>query len=839
MHRRAVLLETLAEVHLYWRNSTGSPSFHLVLDFFSRYAKSRTFLLSSQWRAAAALKTATVQSSPTHTEVRVEVPQLKVRRGHSVSAEEVRKGMKVVQGMQVLPEATQIPLVDILVLIDTLSSPAISKAYALDYLKHLQTEETSRESVECILHWRHTEHVAQYLAASRSPERALKLLRLVHKIGYELRHRTYEVVVHRLAEGRHWDLVVHAVNLARVHVGRSSARLLNWCTLALSEQGHYTLLDGMLEKFKRDALKSNRRTYHILITAYIRNRDLEKAKFCLQEMEQAGFPVDASTYAAVISVYRSLGPDPVVQKQAIDALPAVEAHVATRILNSIMQFAIDARDINRVVQVMSMFDGESSKSQNIVTAGLDQAFFIGASDHQIPGLPNSLSPNASTIARLMSFMSKQRDLPTVLQIFYQMQAAGIVPDTNVVAALVRAHINVGDEATAVRIVADMCPPTVPRSLLTRVGLVSDEHHFGQALLPQSLLTVHVLNALLKGVIQSYRLRGFGCILRIMRIVGVKPDGHTTKIFIHYLESNEGLRSRDVIRILRKLSAITPSPTLKHLHKILKMALQRDKYIIRGTGGIRNYMAKGGAMISATDATTDPTAGLRFIRTRALISPLIKALTSRGVRNDAAMYALRIRHDGIKGDMASASKVLDDMVSRGIYPNEYHYSALMAGYAMAGNLPAARAVMGDAAASGVAPNVVLYTILLSGYTRLGQTRLALRTFNEMIEAGITPDFPAVDTVVRAFLTKHRYDVAKKMLLNLWTLVAPFPEEGWHSPLESLIEEFRSLAAVGRNRKRKALPKGAGRMVRWKLKKLLRLWRLAAARASPRGDLSSQS
>ncbi|TFK57194.1 hypothetical protein OE88DRAFT_1715923 [Heliocybe sulcata] len=679
------------------------------------------------------------------------------------------------------------------------------------------------------------EKAGQYLAASPFPEKALKLLRIIHKIGYELRPRTYEAVVHQLVKGQRWNLILQVVNLARLHIGRSSIRLLNWRTLALLQLGHYTLLDMTLDAFQRDGLDPNRTTFHLLITGHIRNRDLGKARLYLYKMEQAGIPVDSSTYATVVSVYRSLGPDLAVQTQAMNALPAAEAHIATRILNSLMQFGIDAHDADRVVEVMSMFDQDSWGPQNVAAADGDSMPSIGASDHQTKELPRPLSPNASTAARLISFMSKQRDLPGVLQIFYRMQAAGVVPDARVAAALVRAHVSLGDEATAVRLVADMCPSNVPRSLLIPIGLARDGLPAVPVQLPQSLLTVHVLNALLKGVVKSHRIRGFIYILRIMRIVAIQPDAHTLNILLHYLESTEGVQDTDALRILRSLSGLTPAPTLKLVHKVLKVALRRDSSITRRAGRIRNG-ARRRPMLSATAATTDPTAGIRARRTAALVMPLIKSLVSRGVRNDAAVYALRIRHDAIKGDMDGARSVLRDMVARGIHPNEYHYSALMAGYAMSGDLSVARGVMREAAAAGVAPNVVLYTILIHGHARHGQMGLALRTFDKMVEAGVKPDFTAVDTLVRASLARHQYDTAKKILLNLWTLVAPFPEEAWHRPLESLVEEFRSLPAAGHRVRKKALSKRASRMLRWKLVRLRRQWELTASQPSPQAMLS---
>lgn len=832
--------------HSYWRSPTRSPALHLVLDIPFACIKSRTFLLHSQWRSAAALKVATIQSSSTsvevglaHTGTRREAPQ-GVALGALENGNGRGKGESLVLAKPVTPDYTADPPENWLALIDALASPSVSKEEALERLDRFASEEGRCEYMICLSNRWHTARLALRLAESSQAERSVKLLRVCHKLGMRMKFRTYEDIAHRLANREHWSLIPSVAALARLHSGRSSAVLLNWRARAYIEMRHYVLLGDTLEEFRRHDIKPNRRTFHLLITGHIRNRDLGKARYYLQKMEEAGYVVDASTYAAVVSVYRSLGPDPVVCDQALEALQNVSARAATRILNSLMQFAIDAGDVHGVARVMSLFDQESSGVQSIIGDGGDFVPPIGECDPQTVGTSMSPSPDVSTLHRLISFMSKERDLPSVLQIFYRMQDAGIVPDSSIAAALVRAHLRVGNEATAVQIVADMCPPTVPLGLLVRIGFISGAPYPRRTPVIQSPLTVGVLNALLKGIIGPRGLNGLNCILQIMQIVGIKPDENTIKILLHYLDSTELARPRDIIRILRKLTFMTSSPTLKHVHKVLKGILRREKIRARGQDLLRSSVVTGASTpqrgpsqvsqkLTVSGDVADPTAGLAFPRVpnlRSLMRPVIRSLTSHGVRNDAAMYALRIRSDAVKGNTTRADEVLKEMISRGIHPNEYHFSALMTAYVTAGNLPAAHAVMRNAARSGVTPNAVMYTILLSGYARVRNPTMALHTFEEMIQAGITPDAPAIDTLVTAFLAARDFRSAKRLLLHLWSLVMPLPREQWHDSLKSLVKEFRS-ASLSRQRSWKDLSGQRGKMLRWKMSRVLRRWWHAAA------------
>ena len=177
------------------------------------------------------------------------------------------------------------------------------------------------------------------LSKTPTPYRAMRLIDIANILGTSLKQNAYEGVAHRYAQKREWFLMLSLVAMGLRWTGRSTTRLLNWKARALVETSRFGLLDGVLEQFRNAGLKPNARTFQLLITGHVRNKDLTKARSCIALMEEYGFEVDGSTHALIASTYRQLGPDQGVQRAALDGLRDLDDKQATAALNSLIQLS--------------------------------------------------------------------------------------------------------------------------------------------------------------------------------------------------------------------------------------------------------------------------------------------------------------------------------------------------------------------------------------------------------------------------------------------------------------------------------------------------------------------
>jgi pentatricopeptide repeat protein len=621
--------------------------------------------------------------------------------------------------------------------------------------------------------------------------------------------------------------------LTRQQVGRTNVRLLNWRTRSFFELMDYQSLEGVLEEFAQEGLKANRRTYYLLISGFLRNRDLKRAQEVLKQMEAAGFPIDASTHGLVVSAYRSFGPDHQVQARALESLEGVGGGAATMILNSLIQLRLDAHDLSGALQILSLFDQRKINpvtnrvsGKGTTTPGEGASLHRTESDASTPNLP--IIPDSRTFSIIIRCISN--NLPLTLRVLHQMQMCGIQPDSGVVVALLSAYFQAGDESAAIRFVVEMCARSqvACEPLLILVSSTEQKLDVPHALLDVQP-TVDVFNTLLKGLLTTRGLKGAKCVFRTMNKAGISPDAKTVDHFISHLDRVERARPRTLLRVLRSFLSITLQPTLRHLHIVLNSVLREEKFAFYGSGwnanSIKSFSRSKELHPSLkrirTSPPFDPTAGIKLNRSShsALLRPIIQSMVSRNTRSDRATLAMRIRFEAITKDQGDAKDVFQTLLARGMHPNEYHFAAIMEGYALSGDLKAAEGVLGSVAQARLKPNIVMFTILIVAHARQGHPDQAMRIFQKMVAAGIKPDVPSIDAVASAYFLVGAFAMSRRVLINLWPHIRPFPRELRTAPLKTLAREFRALHG---NENQGTLSKHKRLMLHWKVNELLEIW-----------------
>ncbi|KAH0838393.1 hypothetical protein J3R83DRAFT_6700 [Lanmaoa asiatica] len=681
--------------------------------------------------------------------------------------------------------------------------------------------------------------LAQFLASTSRPSRAHSVMTLAHALGCRFKPNHFETIVYQHSLKQHWSLIPPLVALARDQCGKTTARLLNWKIRAFIECHRFGRLDHVLEEFARDTVQPNRRTFHLLVSGHLRNQDLDSAKRCLQLMEKAGFPVDASTHALIVTAYRSLGLDPQVHARAFEALRHVDVRTSTRMLNSIIQHFLDVGDepsaaehINRMIAPVTS-RRETARQPGGTTTGADGVVssLIDTSPPSSRRTP-AIHPDAATFTILINYLSSRRQFHRVHKVLNRMVEIGVKPDAGVVAALIRTYSLSGRDDMAMSLLAAMLESDADaQSVLALLRAKSISQ------LPINVkgigLTVHVFNAALPRVMEIRGLSGARFIIRIMQSNGIQSNAATVEVFLNYLDRVEHIETCQLTQVLRSMSRKVHGPTIRHLNIVLRNALHREKHRVHGTGwdttaakfsSIRRYTLTFPEDYNILNSENfDPSGSHHHPYDNSSIRSTVLALSRKGVKSDRTTFAMWLKHEGIADPtLGSAKSVFRHMVDKGMHPNRYHFTSLMDGFVRAGDMQTAERVMRSAKAAGFAPDVVMWTVLISGYGRKGEPGLAMRTFRTMVAAGIPPDVPAIDALAHAYFAVGAYSVARNVLLELWPQVKPFPSELKNAPLKQLARIFRQHGDPGAACKESLTPRQQ-RSFNRKLRQALREWK----------------
>ncbi|KAI0002071.1 hypothetical protein BJV77DRAFT_1164910 [Russula vinacea] len=656
---------------------------------------------------------------------------------------------------------------------------------------------------------RQISRLAEQMISTPHPHKALLILLAAHRPGFHLGAEVYERVARRLAKAQKWILIPALAHIQKRQSGRQTARLLDWCIRALIEMSQFASLDHVLEWFKEQDLDPSRRTYHLLLSGHLRNRNIVKAMDVIQRMSEAGLGVDTRTHATVISAYRTLGPDVVVQTRALNALKDADVNTSTRILNALLQFSIDTRDTENVLSLIRHFDfgtfdvSRLSFGVRPLRRGQDATFSNLIRSSSWSHTSHRLLPDIATYTILVNYFASQADLVSVHGLLEQMERSGLSPDSRFIAALIRLYFIIGQPNAAISVVSAVCADVDGfQTGLRNMHLAFDPQE-GSPLphvLPKP--TVEIFNALAAGLLRLYGIDGFQACLRLMQMCEVNPDHHTQTLLESHLIHAEGFTMADIARVSEELSLNDLS--LSRLSQLLASGLRCHFRSAKRSGwnktppGKQNLFPTRSPSHPAQTFTVgkpfDPTAGIHpaITHENAYIRSAIQSSVDRGVFADHGMFALRIRYEAvIKGDLKAANNIFQMMLDRGLYPNEYHYAALMEGYVATGELAAAEDVMNVAERGGIRPNCVMHTILIVGYARKKNPERAMRILRYMVATGVRPDVPAIDAITSVFFAVGAYRLARQTLLSLWPSVAPLPHNFERVSLKMLVFHLRNL------------------------------------------------
>jgi pentatricopeptide repeat protein len=706
-------------------------------------------------------------------------------------------------------------------------------------LSHMQSVPRLDSLLERLRDPKKVRNLAVNLAETSTPFYAMRLIDIASILGTILKQNAYEGVAYQYAQKREWFLVLSLVAMGLRWTGRTTGRLLNWKTRALLETSRFGLLEGVLEQFRSAGLKPTARTFQLLITGHIRNKDLTRARSCIALMEEHGFEVDGSTHALIASAYRQLGPDEEVQRAALDSLRDLYGKQATAGLNSLIQLSLDAQNTSTALHYLSLFDHPQG-----VVAESDPHHYP---PQNVPPSPHAFCPDSTTFTMLIKHVTSENQpdlLEKISSLIWKMKILNVTPDSIVVAAVVRALCTAGDVHSALRIVGQVCQAKAKSGIhverILVLGMVPKVEHLNEDrvafIAQQAKLDVHLFNALIDGVSGWLGINAIRVILRLMHTNKVTPDSATAEAIVSWLNRTERAHPRELIRTLKSLLSSTHRPNASLCNAVIISLIRREQT------WMTNDTATPLPPPPNRRTDTSPTSGPLPILTseevpqklgyRGMTRFLVQSLFTRRVQSNRFTFAQRMKRAAMRGDVSTTKAYLRVMLKRGMHPTAHHYAALMEAHANAGMMDQAEMILHSAIQAGVKPNVQLFTILIAGYGRGRKPGSARRVFEGMVRKGVEPDLPVIHAVASAYYKDGKAGIARSFLIEKWTSVAPvpFPPSLETASFTDLAEAHRRLhekqpiwfKGEAQNKSRN---KSRRMVFRWKMKRVLDAWKKA--------------
>lgn len=636
---------------------------------------------------------------------------------------------------------------------------------------------------------------AEKLAGSTAPYRALRLLKIARAVGTGISRNRYERVVYQLVVKKEWVLVQEVINVALAEE-KPSVRLLDWQALALIETQDFAGLSALINIHVKYEITPRRRTIGQLLRGHLLNHDLERARDVMKQLERVGLGADTSTYKTILSVYHGLGLDDFIVEKANEILADPEESLQSKVtaLNGLIRIHLSNHNLTGALSLIEKFGNMENGDEHA---------------------RDLIKIDTATYTILLSYLARHQSLDLLDRILKRIEVVDLRPDARVASSLIHLYYALGSETPALQVLKDACLPTV-LDLETLKHLGYD----GESDIPRAFRdyrggpTVAMFNSIIESALPLRGFRVFNHILKLMESCNIYPDATTLEIFLSHLEKEKHILSVDVSRVLNKLMKCDIQPTIKHLNVILRSIVRNDKMKAHSCGwhGLAYRVSQTLKALDPVDMEAlkikeappliDPELSITSRQTQTvirLLRPIVESLVSRSIKADRTTFALRMRFDSfaLPPNLAavSAEKTLQHMQDRGMHPTVYHYSALMEAYCASGNVEMARSLLLETRSrglmTGVESAVLMYTILISAYGRQGRPDLALSIFQEMLDENITPDIAAVDAVVGAFFAVKAFHLARRVLIDLWPMVAPFPRELLNAPLKSCITRLREL------------------------------------------------
>ncbi|KAJ1290858.1 hypothetical protein BS78_02G275100 [Paspalum vaginatum] len=132
-----------------------------------------------------------------------------------------------------------------------------------------------------------------------------------------------------------------------------------------------------------------------------------------------------------------------------------------------------------------------------------------------------------------------------------------------------------------------------------------------------------------------------------------------------------------------------------------------------------------------------------------VSSLLESMEESGVSSDACTYNSLIQMFSVGGFPHRAKKLLNKMKDAGFEPKCETYSAVIRSYSRHCLVPEAIDLFDEMQASGVEPNIVVYGVLIDMFAETGNVKEALHYSNLLEQSGMSPNPVILTSLIKAY------------------------------------------------------------------------------------------
>jgi pentatricopeptide repeat protein len=132
-----------------------------------------------------------------------------------------------------------------------------------------------------------------------------------------------------------------------------------------------------------------------------------------------------------------------------------------------------------------------------------------------------------------------------------------------------------------------------------------------------------------------------------------------------------------------------------------------------------------------------------------VSSLLESMEESGVSSDECTYNSLIQMFSVGGFPHRAKKLLGKMKDAGFEPKCETYCAVIRSYSRHCLVPEAIDLFNEMKTSGVEPNVVVYGVLIDMFAETGNVKEALHYSNLLEQSGISPNHIVLTSLIKAY------------------------------------------------------------------------------------------
>lgn len=369
-----------------------------------------------------------------------------------------------------------------------------------------------------------------------------------------------------------------------------------------------------------------------------------------------------------------------------------------------------------------------------------------------------------TYNTLIDLYGKAGRLNVALDMFIDMQAHGVMPDTYTFNTLINIFGLCGNAEQAEVLFANM---------MTR-GIDPDTKTFN------TMMTMFVSTGDLEGVLKYYCQ---------MRKAGLNADAVSYRIVLQALcERKMASKLEDVIEGIMDSGNFVPEQSLPIVMKMyveLGLLKEANAFFERHCQG-KGFSSKNFAAIMDAFAekglweeTEHIFCSERGVGNKDIVEynvmikaygqakqydrvcSLLVSMEESGVSSDACTYNSLIQMFSVGGFPHRAKKLLRKMKDTGFEPKCETYSAVIRSYARHSLLPEAIDLFNEMKASGVEPNIVVYGVLIDMFAETGNVKQALHYSNMLEQSGISPNQVILTSLIKAYSKFNSWKEARDL------------------------------------------------------------------------------